>query len=318
MFELRWNPVIKWWVMVSSSRQNRPLLPKDSCPFCPGSPKVPEKYSVMIYPNDFPILALNPEKPTSKNKKLYKVARSYGKCEVVLYSSQHEQSFSSMPEKQLIKVIELWTERYRELGREKHIKYVFIFENKGEVVGVTIHHPHGQIYGYPFIPKKIQAELNSCRAYFKKNKRCLYCDIMEEEIKDSRRMVCENESFVAFVPFFAEYPYQVFVLLREHKLSLDELNRKEKEDLAEILKRITKAYDRLFNMPFPYMMCFHQKPTDGKSYEYYHFHIEFYPPMRNEKTQKFNASSETGAWVHGNPTCPEEKAKELKEEIERG
>ena len=143
MFELRWNPILEWWVMVSSSRQNRPLLPKNYCPFCPGSGKVPEKYSVMVYPNDYPILSGNPPETASKGGGLYRAGKSYGRCEVILYSSKHDLSFSKMNNRQILEVIDLWAERFRALGRDRHIKYVFIFENKGEAVGVTIHHPHG-------------------------------------------------------------------------------------------------------------------------------------------------------------------------------
>ena len=315
MFELRWNPIIKWWVMVSASRQNRPLLPKKYCPFCPGSGKVPESYSAMVYPNDFPILAAEPPFPVSKNTPLYRVAKSYGNCEVILYSSKHNLSFSKMSHAQILKVISLWTERLKVLAENKRIKYVFIFENKGEAVGVTIPHPHGQIYGYPFIPKKIQEELKSSLSHYKKTGRCLHCDTLKEELKDGRRIVYRNRSFIVFVPFFAEYPYQVFVMPVTHCQSLADFNGRQKKDLSDALKQVTAGYDRLFKLPFPYMMCFHQKPVDGRDYSHYHFHIEFYPPLRNEKTQKFNASSETGAWVHGNPTSPEEKALELRRKI---
>ncbi len=311
MYELRWNPVLKWWVMVSSERQNRPVLPEGYCPFCPGSGKVPEDYDVFSYQNDWPIMKPNPPEVFSSSS-FYKVAKSYGKCEVILYSPDHNSSLGQLPLKQIEKLVNLWTERYIELGKEKFIKYVFIFENRGEEVGVTISHPHGQIYGFPFIPKKIELELESCKEFFEKEGKCLYCKILEEELRQKDRIVDENESFVNFVPFFADYPYQVFIIPRNHKLSLVDFNQKEKKDLSIALKRIVQTYDKLFEKEFPYMMCFHQKPSDGKDYSYYHFHIEFYPPLRNRYTQKFNASSETGSWTHGNPTSPEEKARELR------
>jgi len=128
--------------------------------------------------------------------------------------------------------------------------------------------------------------------------------------------VDENDFFVTFVPYFADYPYQVFIIPREKRLSIDELNSEEKIQLGKSLKRIVNTYDNLFERDFPYMMCFHQKPTDGKDYSYYQFHIEFYPPLRNKKTQKFNASSETGSWTHGNPTSPEVKAEELRKKTD--
>lgn len=316
MYELRWNPVLKWWVMVSSERQNRPLTPEDYCPFCPESDKVPDDYVVLSYPNDWPILREDPPEVSPEGSPIYKRAKSYGKCEVILYSPNHNTSLGELSLEQIEKLFKLWVERYNELGNKEFIKYVFIFENRGKEVGVTIAHPHGQIYGFPFIPKKIEVELESCKEYFVKEKKCLYCQILEEELRLKDRIVDENESFVTFVPFFADYPYQVFIIPREHRLSINDFDEKEKKHFCRSIKRIVQTYDKLFDRVFPYMMCFHQKPTDGKDYPYYHFHVEFYPPLRNHYTQKFNASSETGSWTHGNPTSPEEKAKELRNIME--
>ena len=315
MYELRWNPVLKWWVMVSSGRQNRPLTPKDYCPFCPGSDKVPDEYDVFPYDNDWPILNPEPAEIESTGSPLFKNAKSFGKCEVILYSQEHQSSLGKLPDENIGKLIELWVRKYQELGNKEFIDYVFIFENRGKEVGVTIDHPHGQIYGFPFIPKKIELELSSCREYYEKENKNLYLEILKEELKHRQRIVDENDSFVTFVPYFADYPYQVFIIPREKRLSIDELKREEKILLGKSLKRIVNTYDHLFERDFPYMMCFHQKPTDGKDYSYYQFHIEFYPPLRNEKTQKFNASSETGSWTHGNPTSPEVKAEELRREL---
>ena len=241
---------------------------------------------------------------------------------IALFASEIRQRFIlSSAERQraenIEKLIELWVNRYIELGNKDFIKYVFIFENRGEEVGVTITHPHGQIYGFPFIPKKIEIELSSCKEYYETSKKNLYLEILKEELKQKIRIVDENDFFVTFVPYFADYPYQVFIIPRGKRLSIDEFSREEKIQLGESLKRIVSTYDNLFERDFPYMMCFHQQPTDGKDYSYYQFHIEFYPPLRSEKTQKFNASSETGSWTHGNPTSPEEIAKELRKTMEK-
>jgi UDPglucose--hexose-1-phosphate uridylyltransferase len=315
MYELRWNPVLKWWVMVSTERQNRPVTPKDYCPFCPGSDKVPDEYEVLSYDNDWPILSPKPPEVKSTGSSIFKNAKSYGKCEVVLYSPEHKSSLGELSTENIRKLIELWVKKYIELGNKDFIKFVFIFENRGEEVGVTITHPHGQIYGFPFIPKKIELELSSCKEYHEKEKKNLYLEILKEELKQKIRIVDENDFFVTFVPYFADYPYQVFIIPRRKILSIDELNSEGRNQLGKSLKRIVNTYDNLFERDFPYMMCFHQKPTDGKDYSYYQFHIEFYPPLRNEKTQKFNASSETGSWTHGNPTSPEKKAEELREKM---
>jgi len=317
MYELRWNPVLKWWVMVSTERQNRPLTSEDYCPFCPGSDKIADEYEVLSYDNDWPILRPDPPEITLSDSPIFKNAKSYGKCEVILYSPDHKSSLGELTSESVEKLINLWVDKYIELGNKDFIKYVFIFENRGREVGVTITHPHGQIYGFPFIPRKIELELSSCREYYETNQKNLYLEILREELKQGKRIVDQNDSFVTFVPYFADYPYQVFIIPRENRLSIDEFSKEEKRDLASILKRIVSTYDNLFDRDFPYMMCFHQKPTDRMDYSCYQFHIEFYPPLRNEKTQKFNASSETGSWTHGNPTSPEEKAKELRKTMEK-
>jgi UDPglucose--hexose-1-phosphate uridylyltransferase len=310
--ELRWNPVIKWWVMVSAGREKRPLMPVDHCPFCPGSEKVPQTYDVFSYPNDWPILSPLPPEIDPNQSSLYRNAPSLGKCEVILYSPDHNKSLGDLSAESTGKLIDLWTERYRALSEMKDVNYVFIFENRGKEIGATIMHPHGQIYGFPFIPKKIELELASCKEYFETQKKNLYREILSEELADGRRIVDENDAFVTFVPYFAEYPYQTYIIPRQHRLSIDEFDEKEKKLFGESLTRIVTIYNNVFPREFPYMMCFDQKPTDGGDYPYYQFHVEFFPPLRNEKTQKFNASSETGGWVHGNPSSPELKAAELK------
>ena len=155
MAELRWHPLIQDWVMIASNRQARPQMPKDWCPFCPGSGKVPQQYDVLKYDNDFPALSQNPPKPDDVATDFFKVRESYGKCEVILYSSGHTTTLPELSDQHMRKLVDLWVERFEALSADEKIKYVFLFENRGEVVGVTMPHPHGQIYGYSFVPKKI-------------------------------------------------------------------------------------------------------------------------------------------------------------------
>ena len=195
---------------------------------------------------------------------------------------------------------------------------MFIFENRGDVVGVTMPHPHGQIYGYSVIPKKIELEMDSCREYFEENKKCLICDMLKEEADCGSRVIIENEYFMSVLPFFTEYPYGMYIISKNHKQNLSQFTKEEKRALAEILRSTTGTLDSLFDMKFPYMMCMYQNPVNGEdTSEFYHFHIAFYPPMRSADKVKFNASSETGAWAHCNPTAPEEKAVELRAAYER-
>lgn len=313
MAELRWNPLVKDWVMVASNRQNRPQMPKDWCPFCPGSGKVPDKFTVLKYDNDFPALSQNPPVPDDVETRIYKTKPNYGKCEVVLYSPEHTVTLPELPEPHIRELVDLWEERFTEISADEKIKYVFIFENRGAAVGVTMPHPHGQIYGYSVVPKKLELEMQSCKEHFNENGSCLICDLMEDELNDGRRVIFENEDFVTFLPFWSEYPYGVYIGAKRHFQNLTQMTEREKDNLANILKETAGMLDSLFDYTFPYMMCMYQNPVNGEdASDYYHFHIAFYPPMRSADKIKYNASSETGAWAHCNPTAPEEKAEELR------
>lgn len=318
MAELRYNPLIKDWVMIASHRQNRPQMPKDWCPFCPGSGKVPEHFTVYEYDNDFPALSQNPPVPDDVATELYKTKEAYGKCEVILYSPEHTVTLPELSVEHIRELVDLWTSRFEELRKDERIKYIFIFENRGDVVGVTMPHPHGQIYGYSYIPKKLELELTSCKEYKEEKGECLICDIVKNEKEFGKRVIIENEDFITFLPFFADYPYGVYVAAKGHVQNLTQFSDRQKDNLAKILKETAGTLDSLFDYTFPYMMCMHQDPVNGEdASEYYHFHIEFYPPMRSAEKQKFNASSETGAWASCNPTAPEEMAEQLKKAHEK-
>ena len=207
MAELRWNPLINDWVMIASHRQNRPQMPKDWCPFCPSGGKVPD-YEVLEYDNDFPALSQTPPEPDDVANDFFKVAPAYGKCEVILYSPEHTKTLKELPQSHVEKLVGLWCERFDALRSDEKIKFVFIFENRGDVVGVTMPHPHGQIYGYSFIPKKLQLEDEAYRKSME-NGKCLCCDMLENEKADGRRIIFENDSFTVFLPFFCEYPYGI-------------------------------------------------------------------------------------------------------------
>jgi UDPglucose--hexose-1-phosphate uridylyltransferase len=317
--ELRWNPLLGEWLATATHRQDRTFMPPaDHCPLCPTKPggfptEVPESsYDIVVFENRFPSLKPEPPEPALEGTELYPVLPARGVCEVVLYSPRHDSSLAQESPAQIYKLIQVWTDRFAELGALDFVDYVFIFENKGEAIGVTLPHPHGQIYAYPFIPPKIARELETSRAHHEKHARCLLCDIIEEEVRDGRRVVYENDSFVAYVPFFARWPYEVHIASRRHKQALTDFGRAEQRDLALLMKTLLVAFDRVFNLSFPYMMVMHQRPTDGRNYDYYHFHIEFYPPLRTATKLKYLAGSETGAGFFINDTLAEEKAAELR------
>ncbi|MCI8361359.1 MAG: galactose-1-phosphate uridylyltransferase [Clostridiales bacterium] len=318
MAELRYHPLTKDWVMIASHRQGRPQMPKDYCPFCPGSGKVPEHFDVYEYDNDFPALSQNPPEPDPVATGFYKTAPAYGKCEVILYSPDHTATLPELPVEHIAKLVDLWVERFQAMKADPKIKYVFIFENRGELVGVTMPHPHGQMYGYSFVPKKLELELCSAKEHFEKTGRCIFDDMLLEEQKAGQRIIFENEHFSVFLPFFCEYPYGVYIMSKRHVGSIDQFTDEEKRSLAATLQETAGMLDSLFGFKFPYMMCMHNAPVNGEdTSDYYHFHIEFFPPLRSADKQKFNASSETGAWAHCNPTAPEEKAEELREAHKR-
>lgn len=288
-------------------------MPNDWCPFCPGSGKVPDHYMVYEYDNDFPALSQAPLPPDDVVTPFFKARPAYGKCEVILYSPEHTTTLPELSVPHIHKLVDLWAERFDAIRQDENIKYVFIFENRGEVVGVTMPHPHGQIYGYSHIPKKLEIELNSSKAHYDDHHSCLFCDMLQAELDFSRRVIFSTPYFTVFLPFFSEYPYGVYIMSNHHVGDITQLNDIQREDLARVLQETTGMLDALFDYQFPYMMCMHNAPVNsGDTSDYFHFHIEFFPPMRSADKQKFNASSETGAWAHCNPTAPEEKAQELR------
>ena len=323
MSELRYNPLLGEWVATATKRQDRTFLPPpDFCPLCPtkkgGFPtEVPaQTYDIVAFENRFPSLKREPETPAIAATDLYPVKPSRGVCEVVLYSPNHTTSLAREPVGQIHKLIKVWRHRYAELGALEYVRYVFIFENKGEAVGVTLSHPHGQIYAYPFIPPRIEKELEQSREYKTEKGNCLLCNILAEERRFAERIVAENDSFIAYIPFFARYPYETHIAPKRHLQALTDFSAVEERGLAEIMKQVLSAFDRLFNFSFPYIMAIHSSPSDGGNYDFYHFHIEFYPPLRTATKLKFLAGSETGAGFFINDTLPEDKASELRKLIE--
>ena len=323
MSELRWNPLSGEWTATATVRQDRTFLPpKDFCPLCPTAPggfptEIPEPtYDIVVFENRFPSLSPNPPEPAVKSTELYAVRQSFGECEVVVYTPNHNSSLAQEPVEQIYKLIQVWTDRFAELGKLEFVKSVFIFENKGEAIGVTLLHPHGQIYSYPFVPPRLEKQLEQARDHLSLTGRNLFDDILAEEKRDGRRIIAENESFLAYIPFFARYPYETHITAKRNAPDLLHFNQSEQTDLAEILKAVLTAFDKLFDVSFPYIMALQQAPSDGGDYDFFRFHIEFYPPMRTKTKLKYLAGSESGAGMFINDTLPEEKAAELRQHVE--
>ena len=317
--ELRWDPFQKEWIITATHRQDRTHKPlKDYCPFCPDEDPdfdkdVRKDYDIAVLKNRFPSLVDEAPVPEVEDDELYRVDEAEGLCEVVLFSSDHDCVMSEEPLSKFVKLVKVWKDRYVELSKKDFVDYVFIFENKGEEVGVTLDHPHGQIYAYPFVPPIVERELESSKENLEDEGKCLFCEVLEKEKEDERRIVLENDSFTAFVPFYARYTYEVHIYADEHVSSLADFGEKEEKDLGRILKRLLGKYDGLFGFEFPYVMAIHQQPTDGSGERYSHFHIEFYPPYRTESKLKYLAGSEIGAGTYINNALAEEKAEELRE-----
>lgn len=318
--------------MVAPNRQDRPMdgplgrpdsgllgdaRPRQpECPFCPGSGKVPDDYTVLSYDNDYPALTQDCAGGPVRTSGPYETVPAYGKCEVILYSADHDAPIWSLPDDHLRRLVDLWAERSRSLSHDPLVKYVFVFENRGSEVGVTLHHPHGQLYAYPFVPLKVKTELDNCRRYLRERGSCLLCDMNSEEKRDGSRIIAEDDAFLCYLPHFTDYPFGAFIVTKRHVARLQDLSPTERSSLASMLKGLVGAFDRLFAKPFPYMMCVHQSPVNEPEYQdtedYYHLHIEFYPPLRAKDRIKYYASSEMGAWAACNPLLVEETAPLLK------
>jgi UDPglucose--hexose-1-phosphate uridylyltransferase len=326
MNQLRWDPTLREWVAYATHRQERTFLPPaEWCPLCPTKPggfptEVPRaSYEIVVFENRFPSFAPDAPTPDEAGSALTPTAPGRGVCEVVLYSADHHTTLAQMPERRIRQLIDVWADRYADLGALPFVEYVFIFENKGEVIGVTLHHPHGQIYAYPFIPPRPARELQAARDYRKAHgSGCLHCAVLAQEHEDGRRMLITSEHFSAFIPFFAHYPYEAHIYANRCARSLAALDHAERRDLARVLKRLLQGYDALWEFSFPYMMVMHQAPTDGGDYEgIAHFHIEFYPPYRTKDKLKYLAGSETGAGAFIMDALPEATAATLREAITR-
>ena len=313
MPELRFDSLRREWVAYATERNDRTFLPKDFCPLCPSGPggrsEVPlDTFEVVVFENRFP--AFGPDRVRGRP-----VRPATTGCEVVVYTPEHELTLAKLPPERVRLLIDVWADRYTELGARPEVAYVYIFENKGEEVGVTLHHPHGQIYALPFVPPFAKAELDSARERLESGGRCLHCEEIEREAAGPRS-VFASQLMLAFVPHAARWPYEVHVYPRRHVSSIAELDDAERAELADALLRTARAYDTHFGFSTPYVMAVHQAPTDGESWPQAHLHFEFYPPHRRPDRLKYLAGVELGAGTFVNDTRPEETAAHLRKAAE--
>jgi UDPglucose--hexose-1-phosphate uridylyltransferase len=287
-------------------------MPEGWCPFCPGSGQVPEAYDVHVYPNDFPSFASPPAEPSLAGTDLLPIDLSWGACDVVLYHPDHNTVLREIEPEHLFKLAKLWQRRYLELFENKKIQYVYIFENHGEEIGVTMPHPHGQIYAFPIVPPVPAAEMKNAGEHLAKTGRCLHCDILENERRDGRRLLFDDGQWTAFLPSYARWPYELHLYPNRCVGHLGELTDDELRGLMRGMQRILKTYFRYYEKPYPYMKFFHQAPPRAGQGQGTHLHVEFNPIRRSPDKLKYRAGCETGAGLVINDSYPEVKAAELR------
>lgn len=330
VWEERWHPLREEWVIVAAHRQNRPWSGETveredasapeyvaDCYLCPGNARVSgarnEGYDgVYVFDNDLPCVGVDAPQTLHAPAGIYRNRAAQGRARVVCYSPKHNLSLAELDRSEIEKLVAVWQRQYVDLGGLDEINHVLTFENKGETVGVSNPHPHGQIYATNFIFKTIETEARASRHHFKETGRVLFQDIIQAEQQDGRRIIYENECAVAFIPYFARYAYEVYVAPKQTHASIDRLSDAEASDFAQALKVVLVKYDNLWRMPFPYVMPLHQAPTDGADHSNFHFHIEFHPPLRKPNLLKYLAGPEIGGGNFLSDTAPEEKAAELR------
>lgn len=304
----RFNPLKREWVLVSPHRTQRPwqgqvekpvqpaaLAYDPECYLCPGNMRAgglrTDKYtSTYVFENDF--AALKPDAPRftddEDGKGLLIAEGESGVCRVLCFSPRHDLTLAKMEVADIRKVVDLWDDQTQELGGREDIQYVQVFENRGAMMGASNPHPHGQIWASRSVPNEAVVEQNAQEIYLREHGCCLLCAYREMEVARGERVVASNASFVAVVPFWAVWPFEVMILPVKHIADLSALTEAERDDLAAMLKSVTSTYDKVFDTPFPYSMGLHPQPFDGKVHPEWHFHLHFYPPLlRSATVRKF-------------------------------
>lgn len=312
----RWHPLRREWVIYASHRQNRTFLPpKDYSPLAVTKNKdfpteMPEgNYEVAVFENLFPSLNLETEEKPQMN---IDTQPSKGVCEVVVFTKDPEASLGNLPRKRVQLILEVIAERTKELGKNELIQYVMPFENRGVEMGVTLHHPHGQIYSYSFIPPVQERFLESMKTYWDEHHSGLLEKIVADEKSDGKRVIIESEHILCFIPAFARYPYETWIVPKRRVAFLHDLTAEEMFDLSSVLKALLLKFDHLWQKTFPYLMIINQAPVKG-DHPYAHFFFQITPPYRTKDRLKYLAGTELGAGVFVNDSLPEEKAQELRD-----
>ena len=329
-WEQRWHPLREEWVVVAAHRQDRPWqgeratvspqpVPEhvEHCYFCPrnlrvGGTRNPDYQSVFVFDNDHPCVGDDAPRSLERPPGIYRNAPATGVARVVCYTPKHNATLAELPVDAIGDLLRTWRDQYVELGARPEVRHVLTFENKGEVVGVSNPHPHGQIYATNFVFKTIETEAAASRRYHHEQGRALFHDIIRAEQDDGRRILFESDSAIVFLPYFARYAYECYVAPKETHASLATMTPGEIGELAAALKTLLVRYDNLWQLSFPYVLTLHQAPTDAGDYSGFHFHIECHPPLRKPNLLKYLAGPEIGGGNFLSDTRPEAKAAELR------
>ena len=329
-WEERWHPLREEWVIMAAHRQSRPWIGQmvearaeqppayvPDCYLCPGNARVggatnPAYSGVFVFDNDHPCVGPNAPEHPPEPPYPYRVQRAAGIARVICYSPRHDLTLAEMSPAEIAAIVTTWQQQTRDLGARPEVRQVLIFENKGDVVGVSNPHPHGQIYATNITWKTFDTELEAQRRYRAETGRALFADMIAAEQRDGRRIIWEDQHAIAFVPYFARYVYEVYVAPKRSVPHVSALDDAEVASLAGALKNVTVRFDNLWRQSFPYVMPLHQAPTDGGDYRDFHFFIGFLPPLRRPNTLKYLAGPEIGGGNFLSDTVPEDKAAELR------
>jgi UDPglucose--hexose-1-phosphate uridylyltransferase len=329
MWEERWHPLREEWVIVAAHRQSRPWSGAEvrgaaepppvfdpACYLCPGNTRVSgrtnDNYTgTFVFDNDHPCVGVNAPRELPAPGGIYQNRPATGVARVVCYSPRHDVTLAELDVDGIDALLATWQDQMRELAAHPDVTFVLIFENKGEVVGVSNPHPHCQIYATNFTFKYIETELAAGRRHLAETGRVLFQDILAAERQHGRRIIFEHGAAIAFVPYFARYAYETYVAPLRSVPAIADLDAHERRDLAVVLRDTVIRFDNLWNMPFPYVMVLHQAPVKGDT-SGFHFHIEFHPPLRRPNLLKYLAGPEIGGGNFLSDTWPDDKAAELR------
>ncbi len=333
MSERRFDPTTGEWVTFATHRQDRMFLPPaELCPLCPGTDGAPgaselgdTPFDIAVFDNRFASMQPHPRAPDVASTALMPVQPTRGRCEVVVYSARHDTTLAGAGYQTARMLVDVWADRYDVLGAEGHV-YVLPFENKGEVIGVTLNHPHGQIYAFPEVPPRPMRELRAAAAHRNDTGRCVGCDVVDAEVDAGARIVAITEHWVAHVPFWARFPYEVRITARAHRPSFAHLDPSVRDELAVVLVDVLRGLDELFGFSLPYVMGVFSRPTGGDPSlagwagdwdDISHLHLMISPPHRSADKLKYLAGSELMGGAFVTDVAPEQAASTLRESMSR-